>query len=176
MRMAGPVVSVCTAVLCLWGGATSAQDLYRSGGRWLDDQAHAYTLDSLRGSFTVVTLAYGACRRVCSTSLRLMQQVQSLADERGLALNFVVIGLDPEQDKPADWADLRRDRALTRSNWRFLSGDADAVRRVAHHLGVRYWRYGEHTMHDFRIALLSPDGRVLRSVDAFDANLLTLLP
>jgi protein SCO1/2 len=174
--MTHPIVSVCTAVLCLWGGSTSAQDLYRSGGRWLDDQGRTYTLDSLKGSFTVATLAYGACRRVCSSSLRLMQKVQSLADERGLVLNFVVIGLDPEQDKPADWAEFRRDRALTRSNWRFLSGDADAVRRVANHLGVRYWRYGEHTMHDFRIALLSPDGRVLRSVDAFDADLLTLLP
>jgi cytochrome oxidase Cu insertion factor (SCO1/SenC/PrrC family) len=176
MRITGAVVSAFTAALCCWAGATSAQDLSRSGGRWVDDQARAYSLDALRGDYSVVTLAYGACRRVCSTSLRLMQQVQALADARGVALNFVVVGLDPEQDKPADWAAFRRDRALTRSNWRFLSGDADAVRRIAHDLGVRYWRYGEHTMHDFRIALLSPEGRVLRSVDAFDADLRTLLP
>jgi protein SCO1 len=176
MRTVGTVISVCAAALCLWAMPTSAQDLYRSTGHWVDDQARAYRLDSLHGQFTVATLAYGACRRVCSASLRLMQRVQSLADERGLALTFVVIGLDPTQDKPADWAELRRDRALTRSNWQFLSGDADAVRGVAHHLGVRYWRYGEHTMHDFRIALLSPDGRVLRSVDAFDGDLTRLLP
>ena len=176
MRIAGTVISVCVAALCLWAGSVSAQDLYRSSGRWVDDQARVYSLDSLRGQFTVVTLAYGACRRVCSTSLRLMQRVQSLADERGLTLSFVVIGLDPEEDKPADWAELRRDRALTRSNWHFLSGDAEAVRGVANGLGVRYWRYDQHTMHDFRITLLSPEGRILRGVDAFDADLRTLLP
>jgi cytochrome oxidase Cu insertion factor (SCO1/SenC/PrrC family) len=176
MPIAGTVVSACVAALCLWGGSSSAQDVYRSGGRWIGDQSHAYQLDSLRGAFTVVTLTYGACRRVCSASLRLMQRVQGLAHERGVLLNFVVIGLDPERDRPADWATFRRDRALTRSNWRFLSGDADAVRRIANNLAVHYWSYGEHTVHDFRIALVSPQGRVLRSIGAFDADLSTLLP
>ena len=176
MRIARIVVSVCASILLICQGPASAQDLYRVGDHWIDDQAHAYQLDSLRGTFSVVTMAYGACRRVCSTSLRLMQRVQELADERRLVVNFVVVGIDPEQDKPADWAAFRRDRALTRTTWHFLSGDADMVHRLARGLGVRYWRYGEHTMHDFRIVLVSPEGRIVRSVDAFDADLQTLLP
>jgi hypothetical protein len=43
-------------------------------------------------------------------------------------------------------------------------------------LGVHYWRYGEHTMHDFRIVLLSPQGQVLRAINAFDEDLAALLP
>jgi cytochrome oxidase Cu insertion factor (SCO1/SenC/PrrC family) len=121
-------------------------------------------------------MAYGACRRVCSTSLRMMEQVQALADARHVRLNFVVVGLDPKADTPADWAAYRADRRLTRSNWRFLSGDEASTRLFARRLGVRYWRYGEHTLHDLRIVLLSDTGQPLRSITSFDDSLEMLLP
>jgi cytochrome oxidase Cu insertion factor (SCO1/SenC/PrrC family) len=121
-------------------------------------------------------MAYGACRRICSTSLRILQDVQALADERHLSLNFVVIGLDPAQDKPSDWAAFRAERKLGRPNWVFLSGDAASTALMAQRLGVHYWRYGEHTMHDFKIVLLSPQGQVLRSMAAFDESPSLLLP
>jgi hypothetical protein len=47
---------------------------------------------------------------------------------------------------------------------------------MASQLGVHYWRYGEHTMHDFKIVLLSAQGRVLRSMDRFDQDPGVLLP
>jgi cytochrome oxidase Cu insertion factor (SCO1/SenC/PrrC family) len=171
------LASAATAlVLCSWLGGAWAQDVYRADGRWLDDQARAYRLDALRGMPTVVTMAYGACRRVCSTSLRVMEKLQALADERRVDMNFVVIGLDPAEDKPADWAEFRAERKLRRANWQFLSGDEASTRALASRLGVHYWRYGEHTMHDFKIVLLSPQGQPLRSIDRFDQPLATLLP
>ena len=87
---------------------------------------------------------------------------------RHLALNFVVVGLDPAADRLSDWALLRTEEHLTASDFRVLSGTPAAIRRIANWLGVRYWRYGEHTMHDFRIVLVSPTGRIIRSVDDFD--------
>lgn len=175
MRVVGFAVSVCVAIACACSGAASAQSLYK-GGHWFDELARPYDLQALNGRYAIVTFAYGACRKVCSTSLQLMQQLQQRAQERHLALNFVVFGIDPEHDKPADWAQLRRDRHIDAPNWAFLSGDAASIARVARGLGVRYWRYGEHTMHDFRIVLLSPSGTIVRSIDAFDEDLEALLP
>jgi protein SCO1 len=169
-----PLLTAC--IWFGWLGAAHAQDVYRIDGRWLDDRSHAYALRSLRGTPSVVTMAYGACRRICSTSLRMLERLQALADERHVALNFVVLGLDPIQDRPADWAAYRAERKLQRANWQFLSGDANSVRQTANLLGVHYWRYGEHTLHDFRIVLLSADGRLLRSMDRFDQDLAGLLP
>jgi cytochrome oxidase Cu insertion factor (SCO1/SenC/PrrC family) len=100
------ILSVCALLLCNGVGAAVAQDLYRTQGRWSDDQAGPIQLESLRGSFTVLTMAYGACRRICSTSVRLMQSVQALAD-------------------------FRARRKLMRSNWSFLSGDAASTRQHA---------------------------------------------
>lgn len=151
-------------------------DVYALDLAWRDDRDRPFTLASLDGTPAVLTLAYGACRRVCSTSLRLMEQLQQLADRRGVALQFVVVGLDPEADRPADWAELRRERHLERANWHFLSGDAASVRRLAQRLGVRYWRQGEHLMHDFRLVQLSAEGRLARSLDHFGEPVDRLLP
>jgi protein SCO1/2 len=150
--------------------------LYRNGNVWLDDQAQPWRLEALRGRYTVLTLAYGACRRICSTSLRVMENVQKLADVRHQALDFVVIGLDPAEDKPADWAALRRDRQLNRANWHFLWGDDQATRTIAQQLGVSVWRVDQHLMHDYKLVLLSPQGQVLSAVNRFDQALDTLLP
>ena len=100
----------------------------------------------------------------------------ALADSRGRALNFVVLGLDPSQDTPADWAAFRAEHKLKRPNWYFLTGDAAATRQMADRLGIQFWRYGEHTMHDFRIALVSPQGEIVRAMVAFDQPASMLLP
>jgi cytochrome oxidase Cu insertion factor (SCO1/SenC/PrrC family) len=176
-RLASLAIAVLIAVLmCGWAEGVRSQDLYHSDGRWLDDRAQGYKLDALHGTPTVLTLAYGACRRVCSTSLRMLEMLQSVADQRHVALNFVVVGIDPGQDRPADWADYRAARKLTRTNWQFLTGDEQSVRQLANGLGVHYWRYGEHTLHDFKIVLLSPDGKLVRSIDRFDQDVAVLLP
>jgi protein SCO1 len=155
-------------------GAFNAS-VFNASGPWLDDRNQPFRADTLHGTPAVVSMAYGACRRVCSTSLRMLEQLQGLADARGVALNFVVIGLDPAQDRPADWAAYRAERKLHRANWKFLSGDSASTARIAQRLGVRYWRYGEHTMHDFRIVLVSGQGRVVTSLTTPDQGLATLL-
>jgi len=169
-----PVTAI--TVTAGWASNLWAVGLYDGLAPWLDDQSHRFSLHALRGTPTVMTLAYGACRRVCSGSLRVMEQVQALADQRNMNLNFVVVGLNPEHDKPADWAQVRVERHLGRPNWQFLSGPDAAVRRLAQRLGVRYWHYGEHTLHDFRIVLLSTEGAIVRTMDAVDQPLERLLP
>ncbi len=171
---------LCSILLFLglaWSGAAAAaQALFDLPGRWVDDRAQVFRLDALRGGYTVVNMAYGACRRVCSASLRVMEQIQVLARERGQSLNFVVIGLDPGQDQPADWAALRSERPAMGENWRFLSGDAAATQRMARWLGVNAWRYGEHVMHDYRLVLVSPAGRVVTQLTMPDQDPRALLP
>jgi protein SCO1 len=162
-------------VLCTTGVA--AQDVYRAApGTWLDDAGQPYRLASLYGSPVVITMAYGACRRICSTSLRMLEQLQAIADTRHVALDFVIVGLDPRSDRPSDWAAYRAEHGINRPNWHFLSGNDTQTRRLATKLGVRYWRYGDHTLHDLRIVLLSGRAEPLRSVEAFDADLQALLP
>lgn len=176
MSSASRMARCAVASFALLAGAASAQDLYRlATGDWIDDAERAYRLDTLYGTPTVITMAYGACRRICSSGLRMLLKVQALADERGHPIN-VVVGLDPRSDRPQDWAALRAEHGLMRANWHFLSGGEAQTRRLAAALGIRYWRYGGHTLHDLRIVLLSERAVPLRFVDTFDAPLESLLP
>jgi len=168
------IVAAC--VLVASAAAANAQGIYSTAGPWVDDASRPVRLETLAGTYTVATMAYGACQRVCSTTLRRIEELHDLAQERHLSLNFVVFGLDPAEDKPSDWANFRADRHLAFADLQFLSGSAEATRRVANRLGVHYWRMDDHTLHDFRIVLLSPAGVVVRSINHYDDAIALLLP
>ncbi len=146
-------------------------NLYQLSSHWVDDTSHALQLSRFRGSVSVVSMAYGACTRICSTTLRRLEQLQQLADARGLDLQFVLVGLDPRTDTPEAWRSYRRSHHLERSNWTFLSGDPGATRLVASLLGIDYWLYDDHVLHDFGIALVGPDGEIRRRMHWQDERL-----
>jgi protein SCO1/2 len=145
--------------------------LYQQPYRWTDSDGATFTLDRLRGRPAILTLAYGACRKVCSSAVRDLQQMQALADRRGGALQFVVVSIDPQQDTPQDWRAFRRERGLERPNWFFLSGGAADTRALAGDLGVAVWRYHDHVLHDFAITLLDADGNIVRTLRHYDDSL-----
>jgi cytochrome oxidase Cu insertion factor (SCO1/SenC/PrrC family) len=151
-----------------------AQDsAYALGLRFTDDAGRVQDLAQWQGAPVVLTMAYGACRRVCSTTLLRLQQLQVVAARGGEAPRIVVVGLDPEE-LPRDWADYRRQHALP-ATWSLLSGDAASVRALAHFLGLRYWRYDEHVMHDFLIVRLDAQGHVDRRLRWSDDEVEALL-
>jgi len=152
------------AALALTCAATSHAGVLDVPGAWRDDNGASVSLAQWRGRYTVLTMSLGACTKVCSVTLRRMQELQAVADQRHLAVDFLVISLDPKSDTPEAWREYRSEHGLARGNWHFLGGSDAATRRVAKQLGVSYWSYDEHVLHDFRIALLGPDGAVRRSL------------
>jgi len=146
-----------------WSSACAAGVL-DVGGEWLDDGGKAVSLSRWQGRYTVLTMSTGACRKICSTTLRRMEELQAIADRHGLHVDFVVIGLDPRADTPKAWREYRTQRKLVRENWHFVSGAEERTRRVAGMLGISYWFYDEHLLHDFKIVLIAPDGTIRRAL------------
>src|SRR6516162_1586886 len=66
--------------------AHAGLDVYASPGPWIDDRNRAFDLQSLRGSWTIATMAYGACQRVCSASVRVIEGLHRDARARGLTV------------------------------------------------------------------------------------------
>ena len=147
----------------LWSAACAAGVL-DVGGVWTEDSGKTVSLSSWQGRYTVLTMSTGACRKICTTTLRRMEELQAIADQRHLSLQFLVIGLDPHSDTPKAWREYRVEHKLGRDNWNFVSGDDGRTRRVAEMLGISYWFYDEHLLHDFKIVLVAPDGTIQRSL------------
>lgn len=148
----------------------AAPPLWELPGLWEDDQGHHLTMAEWAGRPALLTMAYGSCRRICSTSLRLLQQAQQEADARGLDLSVIVVSLDPRADTPASWRRFRSERGLQRPNWHFLEGAPALIQRVAGLLEMKYWVYDDHVLHDLRIAAVDAAGHIVARMDWVDES------
>ena len=148
--------------------AAALPDLWALSGHWEDDQERQVTMAQWAGRPALLTMAYGSCRRICSTSLRLLLQAQQDADARKLELSVIVVSLDPKSDTPAAWREFRSEHRLQRTNWHFLGGAAAQTRRLADLLDMKYWVYDDHVLHDLRIAAVNASGRIVARIDWVD--------
>ena len=158
------VGALLMAVAVVGATAQARGLLYQLPYHWKDDRSQNVDLADFRGQPVVITMAYGACRKICSTTLRRLEELQALADREGIKVNFVVVSLDPKSDTPEAWQDYRKWRKLDRDNWSFLSGSALNTRGLAGHLGISYWVYQDHVVHDFGITLLDAEGNIVRQL------------
>lgn len=156
---------IASALAALGSSARAAASAYALNLHFTDDRGAARALAEWQGRAVILTMGYGACRSVCSSTLRTLEELQADADRRGIAIDIVVASIDPGEDTPQAWAQYRTARKLMRANWSFLSGSAGDTRRLARFVGLRYWRYDEHLMHDFRIVRLAADGSIAATLD-----------
>lgn len=133
---------------------------------WRDDDGRDLLLTDLRGRRVIMTMAYASCRKICPVAILRLQEMQQELDRRGEHAEFVIVGYDPVSDNPAVWRQYRATRQLTRLNWHFLTGSSGDTERLAQSLGLPFWKYDEHVMHDFRIVVFDANGAVHASVDS----------
>lgn len=69
--------------------------------RLTDDQGRAFTLDALRGHFSLVFPGFTYCPDVCPTTLATLAKVRQDLDAKGLPLQVVFLSVDPGRDTPA---------------------------------------------------------------------------
>ena len=163
----------------LWLGllaaaAAAATQLEQLPQQWRDDQGRALSLGDLHGHRVFLSMAYTSCHRICPTTMNQLQQVQRLLDQHGEQASIVIIGLDPENDDPANWRHYRAGRKLERANWYFLTGTLQQTRRLAHELGFEFWNYDTHVMHGSRIVVFDSRGLLSASVNPAAADWSTL--
>jgi cytochrome oxidase Cu insertion factor (SCO1/SenC/PrrC family) len=157
---------VCTGLVGLTPRVRAAPaSAYQLDLNFTDDHGVARELAHWQGRTVVIAMAYGACRSVCSTTLRTLEELQAVADRKQLDADFLVVSIDPVEDTPQAWAQYRQARRLDRANWSFLCGSVGDTRRLARFLGTKFWRYDEHVMHDFRIVRLARDGSIEAAMD-----------
>jgi len=129
----------------------------------LSDQAgRAVKLSDFRGQLVAVDFIYTRCPLpdVCP---RLSANFARLQKRFGGKIVLLSISLDPEYDTPAvltEYAQRWRADSLT---WRFLTGPAEDVRRVAARFGVVYWAEEGAITHTSSTAIVDRTGR-LRAV------------
>ena len=153
------------ALVALTSGASAFGQLFSQFGamHWVDVDGATRTLDDYKGRPIVMTMAYTSCRKTCSSSMLALRKMQEILARQRRDVSFVVVSYDPTHDSPQQWRRYRDARGLPTS-WHFLSGSEADTRRLAEFLGLKYWVYDEHVMHDFDIVIFDADGKRKRDI------------
>jgi protein SCO1/2 len=170
MRFRIPLI---VALLAAGLGTASAVASSAMGARldqlpqsWRDEAGEPLALSALGGRRVILTMAYASCHKFCPMTMASLRGMQRALDARGESAEIVVVGYDPQNDKPDVWRQYRKSHHLDRDNWHFLSGSREDTERLARSLGFDFWVYDEHVMHASRVVIFNAAGAVQRELAA----------
>ena len=132
--------------------------------------------DWLEGRPAVLALVYFGCPMLCGQVLEsLTASLKPLSLDVGREFDVLAVSFDPRDGpeaaarKKAE-AVRRYGRPGTESGWRFLTGDAEAIRRLTAAVGFRFaWDdAGKQFAHVAAITVVTADGRLARYFPGID--------
>lgn len=129
-----------------------------------NDQARPVHLSEWRGKPLILTMEYSNCRFMCTTAFSKLKAIQAAADRKKLQIDFMIVSLDPKNDTPEAWQQYRISRDVNRSNWHLLTGSEAVMKDFAALVGIKYWYYDEHILHDFKIVRLNAQGEIEKEI------------
>lgn len=145
--------------------SVSLSPIYQMTATWTDDSGKAVSIANWKGKTVVMSMAYSTCRKFCPLTLARLLEIQKLYDSRKIDAEFIIISYDPINDTWQNWAEYRKTHGLFRNNWHFLTGYQESTKIVSQLLGMDYWLYDEHVMHDFKIVRLNARGDIDKTLD-----------
>jgi len=98
----------------------------------LRDQTGAVVTEgALRGHVVIASFIFTRCPTVCPLITMKMRRVQDRTADEGERIKLLSFSVDPTHDTPEVLAAYAAGHGADPARWRFLTGDADAIRRIA---------------------------------------------
>lgn len=131
----------------------------------LDQNDKPWRLEDHKGKVLLVSFIFTTCNGSCPATTHRMAQVQQELGRRGLLKNdqvrLVSISLDPIRDTPEVLRGYMRLYDVDATNWSFLTGPAEKVRKVITAWGMWVQQAANAQLdHPSRIFLVDTQGRI----------------
>jgi protein SCO1/2 len=130
----------------------------------IDQNGRPIHLSEFRGKVVVLTFIYTRCPlpNFCPLMSKNFAELQQrLSKEFADKYHLLSISMDPEFDRPEVLKDYASRYDANEKDWSFATGNADQISFVAGVMGLYYARENGLISHDFRTALIGPDGRLV---------------
>jgi len=133
----------------------------------LDQNAHNFNLNSLKGKFVLINFIYTSCTGTCPMLTSKMTSVEKkLAPELGKNVRLVSITLDPEHDNSAALLKYADEHGANGDQWIFLTGEPTQIDAYLAIFNIKRTREADGSIdHVTTSFLLGPDGRQIRQYD-----------
>ncbi|MGP8233803.1 MAG: SCO family protein [Limisphaerales bacterium] len=129
----------------------------------IDQDGRPIRLSEFRGKAVVLTFIYTRCPlpNFCPLMSRNFEELQQrLNKEFPGKYHLLSISMDPDFDRPEVLKDYAARYGANEKDWSFATGSTDQISFVAGLTGLYYARENGLIAHDFRTALIGPDGRL----------------
>jgi protein SCO1/2 len=126
-----------------------------------DQTGKTVRLSEFRGQPVAVTFVYTRCpdATACPMTMAKFAKLNAALTRKNLG-RLLAVTVDPENDTPAVLADYAQKIGADPARWKFLTGDARALARVAENFGVLYYADHGKIVHSQAVAVLDPDGKL----------------
>lgn len=135
----------------------------------LDQYGESVTPDMFKGKPFMLNFIFTRCTdgEMCPLSSSKMASLQQMAKERGLEdLQFVSVTLDPKYDTPGVLRAYADAYGIEGDNFRFVTGERDAVKLLVKSMAVTRFEEQETIIHSLATVLVDRDGKIVkRSTD-----------
>ncbi len=124
---------VFVALIALGCSKRSAEDVPVLGQlpefSLVDQDQQAFVRESMAGNLWVSAFVFTHCRATCPRITAHMKGLQSRLSDVPSA-HFVSVSVDPRNDTPEVLKAYMTKNSLDESNWRFVTGEEEAIRHV----------------------------------------------
>jgi protein SCO1/2 len=126
----------------------------------VDQDKQAFGRESMEGNLWVSAFVFTHCRSTCPRLTAHMKGLQSRLSDVPSA-HFVSVSVDPRNDTPEVIKAYMTKNDLDETNWRFVTGDEDAIRHVV--------------VDGFRVGLGDEDSKAAGADDIMHSNSFVLV-
>jgi len=129
---------------------------------FFDQNGKPFELTAWLDKPLVISYIFTECPMVCPTiSASLADFVKAGFKEIGADFRIVTVGFDPASDKPAAMLAFGENFTSDFSNWSFVTGSPEVVRRLSNDIGIAYEPDDEGLWkHTMGITIVAPGGVV----------------
>ncbi len=124
-----------------------------------------------KGKLLVAGFIFTNCPDICPLTTNNLRLIQEKVNEEGIeGVEFAGISFDPDVDTPEVLKKYAEIRNLDLSNWQFLTGEKEEIRKLMKHAGVVYAPSDSTTtengetiyfyVHTDRISLFDESGKI----------------
>jgi len=133
---------------------------------FLDTKRRTVRLNDYLGKPLVVNMVFTACAQSCPIIVQTLADAVEVARDAVGADTFsvVTIGFDARDDTPERMRAFARAQGIDLPNWKFLSGEQDAIERLSETLGFIYFPSPRGFDHLAQTSVIDAEGRVYRQV------------
>lgn len=150
----------------------TGESIFNLTSEWENQKAETIKLKHFAGKPTIMAMIYTHCKYSCPLIVADMKSLQEkLPDNIKGKVNFLLVSIDPEYDKPDTLNQFMQKEQMDQKYWTMLCGTESEIRELAAAVGFGYKKSSlMDYAHTNLISVLNEKGEIVEQINGFGSD------